>query len=66
MERSTSIFSDNRVGKTQPLPEVLSSSANTNGAHSVDTIVGQSDAIKFVLFKAEKAASTDATVQLLG
>src|SRR6185503_20447826 len=34
--------------------------------HDYDEIVGQSDAIKYVLFKIEQVAPTDATVLILG
>jgi PAS domain S-box-containing protein len=35
-------------------------------AHNVDEIVGDSDAIKYVLFKIEQVGQTDATVLILG
>jgi PAS domain S-box-containing protein len=35
-------------------------------AHNVDEIVGQSNAIKYVLFKIEQVAETDTTVLILG
>jgi chemotaxis protein methyltransferase CheR len=35
-------------------------------AHSVDEIVGDSDAIKYVLFKIEQVGQTDSTVLILG
>jgi len=35
-------------------------------AHNVDEIIGESDAIKYVLFKIEQVAQTDTTVLILG
>ena len=49
-----------RQAKNLTLPE------ESKGAHNVDGIVGQSDVLKFVLFRAKQVASTDTTVLLLG
>ncbi|HEY7318263.1 MAG TPA: sigma 54-interacting transcriptional regulator [Candidatus Binatia bacterium] len=65
MEQSRSILSDSRAREPQFLSVNGSSSENKNGAHDPNAIVGQNDAVKFVLFKAEQVASSDTAVTLL-